>query len=127
MNHPRWPVPGPVGPGAGDWTLLYADARALPALATAVAALPAGRRALAYVQVADPSDVQPPPPRTSRRPGNAWRPAERERGPSRGSGRDAVRVAIRCPGSPSAAGRGPRRSPRRGLRPPRSDGCTPPG
>ncbi|WP_329625336.1 hypothetical protein OG357_37375 [Streptomyces sp. NBC_01255] len=35
----------PFDPGAGDWTLLYADACAVPALATVVAALrrPAGR------------------------------------------------------------------------------------
>ncbi|MFE7513542.1 siderophore-interacting protein [Streptomyces sp. NPDC057540] len=51
----------PVDPGAGDWTLLYADACALPALATVVAALPPGRRALAYVQVPDPSEEQPLP------------------------------------------------------------------
>lgn len=49
----------PFDPGAGDRTLLYADACAVPALATVVAALPAGRRALAYVQVDDPADVQP--------------------------------------------------------------------
>lgn len=48
----------PFDAGAGDWTLLYADACAVPALATVVAALPAGRRALAYVQVDDPADVQ---------------------------------------------------------------------
>ncbi|MFC9589456.1 siderophore-interacting protein [Streptomyces sp. NPDC056944] len=51
----------PVDPGAGDWTLLYADACALPALATVVAALPPGRRALAYVQVPDPAEEQPLP------------------------------------------------------------------
>ncbi|MFE7596080.1 siderophore-interacting protein [Streptomyces sp. NPDC057494] len=51
----------PVDPGAGDWTLLYADACALPALATVVAALPPGRRALAYVQVPDPAEEQPMP------------------------------------------------------------------
>lgn len=51
----------PFDAGAHDWTLLYADACAVPALATVVAALPAGRRALAYVQVDDPADVQPLP------------------------------------------------------------------
>ncbi|MFI1659989.1 siderophore-interacting protein [Streptomyces sp. NPDC020472] len=51
----------PVDPGAGDWTLLYADACALPALATVVAALPPGHRALAYVQVPDAAEEQPLP------------------------------------------------------------------
>ncbi|WP_426362410.1 siderophore-interacting protein [Streptomyces sp. E-08] len=51
----------PVDPGAGDWTLLYADACALPALATVVAALPPGQRALAYVQVSDAAEEQPLP------------------------------------------------------------------
>ncbi|MFD3998481.1 siderophore-interacting protein [Streptomyces sp. NPDC058548] len=51
----------PVDPGAGDWTLLYADACALPALATVVAALPPGQRAVAYVQVSDPAELQPLP------------------------------------------------------------------
>lgn len=51
----------PVDPGAGDWALLVADACALPALATLVAALPPGHRALAYVQVADPAEEQPLP------------------------------------------------------------------
>ncbi|MFH9725193.1 siderophore-interacting protein [Streptomyces sp. NPDC017254] len=51
----------PVDPGAGEWTLLYADTCALPALATVVAALPPGRRAVAYVQVPDPAEVQPLP------------------------------------------------------------------
>ncbi|MFI9117192.1 siderophore-interacting protein [Streptomyces venezuelae] len=51
----------PVDPGAGDWTLLYADACALPALATVVAALPPGHRALACVQVADAAELQPLP------------------------------------------------------------------
>ncbi|MFI8763927.1 siderophore-interacting protein [Streptomyces sp. R-07] len=51
----------PVDPGAGDWTLLYADACALPALATVVAALPPGQRALAYVQVPDAAEEQPLP------------------------------------------------------------------
>ncbi|MEU7069764.1 siderophore-interacting protein [Streptomyces narbonensis] len=49
----------PFDAGARGWTLLYADACAVPALATVVAALPAGRRALAYVQVDGPADVQP--------------------------------------------------------------------
>ncbi|MFK0213348.1 siderophore-interacting protein [Streptomyces sp. NPDC090298] len=51
----------PVDPGAGDWTLLYADACALPALATVVAALPPGQRALAYLQLPDPDEEQPLP------------------------------------------------------------------
>ncbi|WP_225800769.1 siderophore-interacting protein [Streptomyces sp. NK15101] len=51
----------PVDPGAGDWTFLYADACALPALATVVAALPPGHRALAYVQVPDAAEEQPLP------------------------------------------------------------------
>ncbi|MEU2237304.1 siderophore-interacting protein [Streptomyces vietnamensis] len=51
----------PVDPGTGDWTLLYADACALPALATVVAALPPGQRALAYVQVPDAAEEQPLP------------------------------------------------------------------
>ncbi|MFF0425274.1 siderophore-interacting protein [Streptomyces sp. NPDC004520] len=51
----------PVDPGAGDWTLLYADACALPALATVVAALPPGHRALAYVQLPDSAEEQPLP------------------------------------------------------------------
>ncbi|MFF9839757.1 siderophore-interacting protein [Streptomyces sp. NPDC013740] len=51
----------PVDPGAGDWALLVADACALPALATLVAALPPGHRALAYVHVADAAEEQPLP------------------------------------------------------------------
>jgi NADPH-dependent ferric siderophore reductase len=51
----------PVDPGAGDWTLLYADACALPALATVVAALPAGHRAVAYLQLPDAAEEQPLP------------------------------------------------------------------
>ncbi|MFD8644488.1 siderophore-interacting protein [Streptomyces zaomyceticus] len=51
----------PVDPGSGDWTLLYADACALPALATVVAALPPGRRAVAYVHVPDAAEAQPLP------------------------------------------------------------------
>ncbi|MFJ3903859.1 siderophore-interacting protein [Streptomyces sp. NPDC090025] len=51
----------PVDPAAGDWALLVADGCALPALATVVAALPPGRRAVAFVQVPDPADRQPLP------------------------------------------------------------------
>lgn len=51
----------PVDPGSGDWTLLYADARALPALAAVVAALPPGQRAVAYVHVPDAAEAQPLP------------------------------------------------------------------
>ncbi|MET9957415.1 siderophore-interacting protein [Streptomyces sp. NPDC006339] len=51
----------PVDPGAGDWALLVADACALPALATVAEALPPGRRALAFVRVADPAERQPLP------------------------------------------------------------------
>ncbi|MEU8758963.1 siderophore-interacting protein [Streptomyces sp. NPDC048659] len=51
----------PVDPGAGDWALLVADACSLPALATLVAALPPGHRALSYVQVADAAEEQPLP------------------------------------------------------------------
>lgn len=96
----RWGVFGPSAafaapfdPGAGDWTLLYADACAVPALATVVAALPAGRRALAYVQVDDPADVQPlatPGDLTVRLLPSDVPPA------------DAVRAGTLPPGSPSA-------------------------
>ncbi|MEW1699181.1 siderophore-interacting protein [Streptomyces sp. NPDC091278] len=48
----------PVDTAAGDWTLLYADACALPALATVVAALPPGRRAVAYLHLPDPAEEQ---------------------------------------------------------------------
>ncbi|MFC9394517.1 siderophore-interacting protein [Streptomyces sp. NPDC057027] len=51
----------PVDPGAGDWTLLYADACAFPALATVVAALPPGHRAVAYLQLPDAAEEQPLP------------------------------------------------------------------
>ncbi|MFE0733695.1 siderophore-interacting protein [Streptomyces sp. NPDC058855] len=51
----------PFDTGAGDWTLLYADACALPALTTVVAALPAGRPALALVQVPDAAEERPLP------------------------------------------------------------------
>ncbi|MFE7547168.1 siderophore-interacting protein [Streptomyces gardneri] len=83
----------PFDPGAGDWTLLYADACAVPALATVVAALPAGRRALAYVQVDDPADVQPlatPGDLTVRLLPHGVPPA------------DAARAGTLPPGSPSA-------------------------
>ncbi|MEV4941697.1 siderophore-interacting protein [Streptomyces zaomyceticus] len=49
----------PVDPGSGDWTLLYADTCALPALATVVAALPPGQRAVAYVHVPDAAEAEP--------------------------------------------------------------------
>ncbi|MEU6977219.1 siderophore-interacting protein [Streptomyces sp. NPDC046371] len=51
----------PVDPASGDWALLVADACALPALATLVAALPPGHRALAFVHVADTAEEQPLP------------------------------------------------------------------
>ncbi|WP_406859029.1 siderophore-interacting protein [Streptomyces sp. HUAS MG47] len=49
----------PLNPTAGDWTLLTADACALPALTTVAEALPAGRKALAFVQVADAQEHLP--------------------------------------------------------------------
>nr|WP_223184063.1 siderophore-interacting protein [Streptomyces sp. CBMA291] len=51
----------PVDTASGDWVLLYADACALPALATVVAALPPGRRAVAYLQLPDEAERQPLP------------------------------------------------------------------
>lgn len=49
----------PVVLGATDWTLLAGDQSALPALATLVEALPAGHRAVAYVEVPDAGEEQP--------------------------------------------------------------------
>ncbi|MEV4555809.1 siderophore-interacting protein [Kitasatospora sp. NPDC049285] len=42
-----------------DWLLFAADESALPALGTLVEALPAGARAIAYVEVAGPEERQP--------------------------------------------------------------------
>ncbi|WP_411074041.1 siderophore-interacting protein [Streptomyces sp. cmx-4-7] len=61
MFGPSEDFAAPVDPGAGDWALLYADACAFPALATVVAALPPGRRALAYVQLPDAAEERPLP------------------------------------------------------------------
>ncbi|MEE1753219.1 siderophore-interacting protein [Streptomyces sp. SP18CS02] len=47
-----------VDPRAGDWTLMVADHCALPALATVAEALPAGRRAVAYIEVPDAAEEQ---------------------------------------------------------------------
>ncbi|GAB7185082.1 siderophore-interacting protein [Kitasatospora sp. Ki12] len=53
------PVPFAEAAAAADWVLLAGDETALPALATLVGALPAGVRALAYVEVADAAEWQP--------------------------------------------------------------------
>ncbi|MFD8753694.1 siderophore-interacting protein [Kitasatospora sp. NPDC059577] len=53
------PVPFAEAAAAADWVLLAGDETALPALATLVEALPAGVRALAYVEVADRAERQP--------------------------------------------------------------------
>ncbi|MFF7990927.1 siderophore-interacting protein [Kitasatospora xanthocidica] len=53
------PVPFAESATAADWVLLAGDETALPALATLVEALPAGVRALAYVEVADAAERQP--------------------------------------------------------------------
>lgn len=50
----------PVTVGTADWTLLVADGCSLPALATIAEALPPGHRALAFVQVPDAAEEQPP-------------------------------------------------------------------
>jgi NADPH-dependent ferric siderophore reductase len=50
----------PVAVGAADWTLLVADGCSLPALATIAEVLPPGHRALAFVQVPDATEEQPP-------------------------------------------------------------------
>ncbi|MER7806584.1 siderophore-interacting protein [Streptomyces sp900116325] len=59
-------VLGMVGPSsmyarplpASDWLLLAGDATALPAIGTLLEALPAGMRAVAYVEVADEQEEQ---------------------------------------------------------------------
>ena len=48
----------PVPLGTTDWTLLAGDASALPAIGTIVEALPAGARALVYVEVWDAAEEQ---------------------------------------------------------------------
>ncbi|WP_030257133.1 MULTISPECIES: siderophore-interacting protein [Streptomyces] len=53
------PVPFAEAAAAADWVLLAGDETALPAIATLVGALPAGVRALAYVEVADEAERQP--------------------------------------------------------------------
>ncbi|MER8044664.1 siderophore-interacting protein [Streptomyces sp. NPDC094032] len=83
----------PVDPGTGDWALLVADACALPALATLVAALPPGHRALAYVQVADAAEEQPLP--TAGRLTVRWLHSD-------ASPEDAVRAAAFPAGRPYA-------------------------
>ncbi|ORT56789.1 siderophore-interacting protein [Streptomyces sp. CB03238] len=49
----------PVVLGRADWTLLAGDQSALPALGTLVEALPAGQRAVAYIEVPDAAEEQP--------------------------------------------------------------------
>ncbi|MEV0451672.1 siderophore-interacting protein [Streptomyces sp. NPDC050600] len=83
----------PVDPASGDWTLLVADACALPALATLAAALPPGHRALAYVHVADTAEEQPLP--TEGRLTVHWLHGE-------SSPEDAVRAAAFPAGRPYA-------------------------
>ncbi|MFD7827545.1 siderophore-interacting protein [Kitasatospora sp. NPDC059803] len=53
------PVPLAEAAAAADWVLLAGDESALPAIATLVEALPAGVRALAFVEVADEAERQP--------------------------------------------------------------------
>ncbi|MEV7360235.1 siderophore-interacting protein [Kitasatospora sp. NPDC091276] len=53
------PVPLAEAAAAADWVLLAGDETALPAIATLVEALPAGVRALAFVEVADEAERQP--------------------------------------------------------------------
>ncbi|MFD3947696.1 siderophore-interacting protein [Streptomyces sp. NPDC058579] len=48
----------PVTAGAADWTLPAADGCSLPAPATVAEALPAGHRAVAFVQVTDAAEEQ---------------------------------------------------------------------
>ncbi|MER8101921.1 siderophore-interacting protein [Kitasatospora sp. NPDC094016] len=52
-------VPFAEAAAAADWVLLAGDETALPAIATLVEALPAGVRALAFVEVADAAERQP--------------------------------------------------------------------
>ncbi|MDH6708830.1 NADPH-dependent ferric siderophore reductase [Kitasatospora sp. MAA19] len=52
-------VPFAEAAAAADWVLLAGDETALPAIATLVAALPAGVRAVAFVEVADEAERQP--------------------------------------------------------------------
>ncbi|MFG3228479.1 siderophore-interacting protein [Kitasatospora sp. NPDC048194] len=52
------PVPFAEAAVAADWVLLAGDETALPALATLLEALPAGVRALAWVEVADTAERQ---------------------------------------------------------------------
>ncbi|MFF2523229.1 siderophore-interacting protein [Streptomyces liangshanensis] len=48
----------PVPLGTADWTLLAGDESALPAIGTIVEALPAGARAVAFVEVVDAAEEQ---------------------------------------------------------------------
>ncbi|MFH8344452.1 siderophore-interacting protein [Streptomyces sp. NPDC018045] len=49
----------PVPLGTADWTLLAGDETALPAIGTLAEWLPAGARAVAYIEVAEVADEQP--------------------------------------------------------------------
>ncbi|MEU9981814.1 siderophore-interacting protein [Streptomyces sp. NPDC050856] len=61
MFGPSAAFAGPVAAGTAGWTLLAGDQCALPALGTIAEALPAGHRAVAYVEVPDPAEEQPLP------------------------------------------------------------------
>lgn len=59
-------VVGVMGPGGGDvpvadWYLLAGDETALPAIARILAALPAGSKAMALIEIPDESEQQPLP------------------------------------------------------------------
>ncbi|MFD9427759.1 MULTISPECIES: siderophore-interacting protein [unclassified Streptomyces] len=96
-------VLGMVGPSsmyarplpASDWLLLAGDETALPAIGTLLEALPAGARALAYIEVADAAEEQELP--SAAGVGVHW--VHRDRG---GSLLGAVRAA-RLPGDGAGA------------------------
>ncbi|MEE1791576.1 siderophore-interacting protein [Streptomyces sp. BE308] len=96
-------VLGMVGPSsvyarplpASDWLLLAGDESALPAIGTLLEALPAGARALAYIEVADAAEEQELP--SAAGVGVHW--VHRDRG---GSLLGAVRAA-RLPGDGAGA------------------------
>ncbi|MFH9203258.1 siderophore-interacting protein [Streptomyces anulatus] len=52
------PVPLSTSIAASDWLLLAGDETALPAIATLLESLPAGARAIAYIEVADAGERQ---------------------------------------------------------------------
>lgn len=99
-------VPFAEAAAAADWVLLAGDETALPAIATLVAALPAGVRAVAFVEVADEAERQPLESgaelavhwltRCGRAPGRRWS------GPS---GPPGCRAARRSPGWPARRAR----------------------